>query len=462
MLKIFNTLTKKKENFNSILPGRISIYVCGVTVYDLCHIGHARTFVIFDIVIRYFFYKGYQVNYIRNITDISENILYFCYQSGEDINDFICNMICEMHRDLDRLNILRPNKEPRTTEYIQEIIKFIQNLLINKFAYISYNGDIMFSVDSIKNYGILSKRSCFNLSSYHDVHNSRNYKRNLADFVLWKVMKSDCFVWKSPWGYGRPGWHIECSAINTNQLGYHFDIHGGGADLIFPHHENEIAQSVALYGMPYVNIWMHVGLVNLKNRKISKSSGNYFTLRKVFHDYDCEVVRYFLMSFHYRKPIEYTKNNFKDAYMSLRRLYISLLGMDKKIIPEKNSEDYLDKFCIAMDDDFNTPKAFSILFDISHEINKLKIVNFNKAQKLAARLRQLAKVLGLLQRDPGSFLKNQTKDNIDENIKVENLIRKRNIARSSCNWVVADNIRNKLFNMGIILEDTAQGTIWRR
>ncbi|CEN32264.1 Cysteinine--tRNA ligase [Candidatus Westeberhardia cardiocondylae] len=463
MLKIFNTLTKKKEVFSSIIPGIVNIYVCGVTVHDLCHIGHARTFIIFDIIIRYFNFKGYRVNYIRNITDIEDKIIYQSIKNNETISMFTNRMISEMHKDFSLLHILCPNKEPRMTEYINEIIKFIMGLLQKKFAYISDDGDVMFAISSYTKYGMLSHQDFtkFHLNYSRNIHSQKKY--NFMDFVLWKISRYNEFGWPSPWGHGRPGWHIGCSTMSISQLGCHFDIHGGGSDLIFPHHENEIAQSVSLYGSPYVNVWIHIGLVTMRKKKISKSLQNFLTLRNIMKFYDWEVIRYFLISAHYRKPLEYTESSLNNACISLNRLYISLLGMNKNVIPLDNSKHYLKKFCIAMNDDFNVSKAFSILFDISHQINKLKVDDFKKAQEMAARLRQLAKVLGLLQQDPEIFLR---KENIKKMQKhgneIEMLIQERNRARAFQKWGLADKIRKNLSDIGIILEDTEHGTIWRR
>ncbi|CUX96031.1 Cysteine--tRNA ligase [Candidatus Mikella endobia] len=468
MLKIFNTLTRQKEKFKPITSGKVGIYVCGITVYDLCHIGHGRTFVTFDVVTRYLRYRGFNVNYIRNITDIEDKIIKRANENGENFQQLTERMILEMHRDLDRLNILRPDNEPRATHYIDAIIEMISQLIEKKHAYIASNGDIMFIVNSYKNYSLLSQQNIEQLQVFSG-RKVNKAKQNPMDFVLWKMSKSGEPSWSSPWGYGRPGWHIECSAMNRKQLGHHFDIHGGGSDLIFPHHENEIAQSNCIHNGPYVNIWMHSGMVMVNGNKMSKSMGNFFTVRDILQSYDAETIRYFLMSGHYRSQLNYSKENIKQARAAIERLYIALRGTDITPATPRN-KNFIDQFNAAMDDDFNTPEAYAVLFNIAREINCLKIQNPKAVPGMAATLRYLAGILGFLQQDPGTFLqqstameKNKTHENIkNENMKIAALIKQRNKARNCKQWVLADQVRDKLNRLGIVLEDNHKGTIWRR
>ncbi|CUX95862.1 Cysteine--tRNA ligase [Candidatus Gullanella endobia] len=457
MLKIFNTMTRKKEEFKPIYPGKVGVYVCGITMYDLCHIGHGRTFVAFDIVIRYLRYCGYDVNYIRNITDIENKIIHRAAKNKETIYELTERMISEMYIDFDQLNILRPNQEPRATHYINEIIELISQLLKKNHAYVGTNGDMMFAIGTYSDYGLLSRQNLKKLQSDAYIK-TINVKRNPMDFVLWKIAKFGEPSWPSPWGDGRPGWHIECSAMNSRQLGYHFDIHGGGSDLLFPHHENEIAQSVCVHNGPYVNLWMHTGMVMVNNEKMSKSIGNFFTIRDVLRYYDAETVRYFLMSCHYRSQLNYSEDNLKQARSSLERLYIALNGTDKNAIP-KGGEHFMAQFFAAMDDDFNTPKAYSILFDIAREVNRLKNEKSEEVHGISATLRHLAGILGLLEQDPISFLK---KNIVKDHTIIEALIQQRNNARKARQWILADEIRDKLTKLGVVLEDNFHGTNWRR
>ncbi|WP_244267424.1 cysteine--tRNA ligase, partial [Sodalis-like endosymbiont of Proechinophthirus fluctus] len=320
MLKIFNTLTRQKEEFKPIHAGKVGMYVCGITVYDLCHIGHGRTFVAFDIVTRYLRYRGFEVNYVRNITDIEDKIIRRASEKSDTFHNLTDRMIREMHYDFDKLNILRPNHEPRTTHYMDAIIELVGKLLAREHAYVATNGDVMFTVDSDRDYGLLSRQDLARLQAGTRVEVT-GVKRNPMDFVLWKMSKPGEPSWPSPWGDGRPGWHIECSAMNSRELGHHFDIHGGGSDLIFPHHENEIAQSTCAHEGPYVNVWMHAGMVMVDREKMSKSLGNFFTVRDVLRYYDAETVRYFLMSGHYRSQLNYSGENLKQARAALERLY---------------------------------------------------------------------------------------------------------------------------------------------
>lgn len=459
MLKIFNTINRKKEIFKPINNGKIGMYVCGITVYDLCHIGHGRTFVVFDMIRRYLSYRNYQVNYVCNITDIEDKIIHRAAENRETSQQLSERMITEMHKDLDALKIIRPNHEPRVTQHISEITCMLIELIHKGHAYVASNGDVMFSVDSDPNYGVLSRQNLKKLQPGARVK-VVNEKQNPMDFVLWKISKNSEPSWPSPWGNGRPGWHIECSAMSCKKLGNHFDIHGGGSDLIFPHHENEISQSTCAHKGPYVNYWMHSGLVTIDKEKMSKSLGNFFTLRDILKNYSAETIRYFLMSNHYRSTMNYKKENIEKAHASLKRLYTALRDIDYSEESPKNSK-FVSQFMEAMDDDFNTPEAYSVLFDMAREINQLKEKNRSTAAGIAITLRQLANILGLLEQDPDIFLQEKMNFNENEIHEIENLIQIRNNARKSRQWKIADAIRNKLTMMGIILEDGFHSTSWR-
>jgi len=461
MLKIFNTLSRQKEEFKPIHAGKIGMYVCGITVYDLCHIGHGRTFAAFDVVARYLRYSGYQLNYVRNITDIDDKIIKRANENGETIEQLTNRMIAEMHKDFAALNILPPDLEPRATRHIGEIIGLVEKLIAREHAYVASNGDVMFSVDSDPNYGSLSRQDLEQLQAGARVEVAENVKRNPMDFVLWKMSKADEPGWESPWGMGRPGWHIECSAMNCKQLGEHFDIHGGGSDLMFPHHENEIAQSTCAHDGPYVNYWMHSGMVMVDREKMSKSLNNFFTVRDVLEHYDAETVRYFLMSGHYRSQLNYGEDNLNQARSALERLYIAIRNTDANA-EVAGGEEFETRFREAMDDDFNTPEAYSALFDLAREVNRLKDTDQAAANGLAARLRTLAGVLGLLEQNPEQFLQNGANINDEEVAQIEALIQMRIDARKAKDWAQADVARDKLNEMGIVLEDGAGGTRWRR
>lgn len=461
MLKIFNTLTRQKEEFKPIHAGKIGMYVCGITIYDLCHIGHGRTFVAFDAITRYLRYLGYDVNYVRNVTDVDDKIIKRAIENNETCEQLTTRMLAEMHKDFDALNIARPDSEPRATHHIAEIIELTEALIKRGHAYVADNGDVMFAIDTDPDYGLLSRQDLEQLQAGARVEVA-NVKRNPMDFVLWKMSKSGEPSWESPWGDGRPGWHIECSAMNGKELGHHFDIHGGGSDLMFPHHENEIAQSTCAHDGPYVNYWMHSGMVMVDKEKMSKSLNNFFTIRDVLAYYDAETVRYFLLSGHYRSQLNYTEENLKQARTALERLYTSLRGTDANVQPV-GGEAFEAQFIDAMNDDFNTPEAYSVLFDLAREVNRLKSVDMNAANGLAAVLRKLAKVLGLLEQEPEHFLQSGAKaDNAGEVEKIESLIQQRNDARKNKDWAAADVARDALTAMGIVLEDGPQGTIWRR
>ncbi|MCW8112822.1 cysteine--tRNA ligase [Yersinia intermedia] len=460
MLKIFNTLSRQKEEFKPIHAGKIGMYVCGITIYDLCHIGHGRTFVAFDVVARYLRYLGYSLTYVRNVTDVDDKIIKRALENNESCEQLTTRMLAEMHKDFDALNLKRPDLEPRATHHIPEIIALTERLIARDHAYVASNGDVMFAVDSDPDYGLLSRQDLDQLQAGARVEVA-DVKRNPMDFVLWKMSKPGEPSWASPWGPGRPGWHIECSAMNGKQLGAHFDIHGGGSDLMFPHHENEIAQSTCAHDGPYVNYWMHSGMVMIDKEKMSKSLNNFFTIRDVLAYYDAETVRYFLMSGHYRSQLNYSEENLKQARASLERLYTALRGTDANATPAGGAE-FEARFRAAMDDDFNTPEAYSALFDIAREVNRLKTEDITAANGLAAELRKLAHVLGLLEQDPELFLQSSAQTNDDEVAKIEALIKQRNDARSSKDWALADSARDQLNELGIVLEDGPQGTIWRR
>ena len=455
MLKIYNSLTRTKQEFKPTTPGKIGMYVCGVTVYDLCHIGHARTFVNFDVIVRYLRYAGYEVKYVRNTTDIDDKIIKRANERGISAHDLAEQFIVEMHKDFDALNIKRPDIEPKATDNITEIVNFVQKLIDNQHAYVAENGDVLFDINSFKEYGKLSGQKLDELQAGARIEVEKT-KHNPLDFVLWKMSKPGEPSWESPWGAGRPGWHIECSAMNNKYLGKEFDIHGGGSDLIFPHHENEIAQSCCANKTPYVHYWMHSGMVMINEEKMSKSLNNFFTIRDVLETYDAETIRFFLLSGQYRSPLNYSQENLDKARAALNRLYTTLRDT-QAVEPDSTEDEYTAKFKEYMDDDFNTPGAISVLFDLAKQINK---ESGETAQKLAGRLKQLASVLGILEQDPNKFLTTGAKD--DDVEQIEALIKQRNEARKQKNWALADEARDKLKQMHIELEDGPQGTVWHR
>ncbi|GGB63954.1 cysteine--tRNA ligase [Shewanella inventionis] len=458
MLKIYNSISREKQEFKPITPGKIGMYVCGVTIYDLCHIGHGRTFVSFDMIVRYLRYIGYEVNFQRNITDVDDKIIKRAAENNESCDALTERLTVEMHRDFDALNMLRPDFEPRATLHMAEIIDMVQLLLERGHAYVAPDGDVLFSVASYKDYGRLSGQNLEQLQAGARVEVDQT-KQNPMDFVLWKMSKPGEPTWESPWGPGRPGWHIECSAMNSKHLGVHFDIHGGGSDLQFPHHENEIAQSCCAHDTPYVNYWMHSGMVMVDREKMSKSLGNFFTIRDVLEHYDPETVRYFLLSGHYRSQLNYSEDNLKQARAALERLYNALKDLDLTVAPA-DAEQYVAKFKQAMDDDFNTPEAYSVLFDMVREINRLKMTDMAAASALGVSLKQLTDVLGLVSQTPEAFFKGEGSD--DEVAEIEALIVERNRARTEKDWPAADVARNRLNELGVVLEDGPSGTTWRK
>ncbi len=464
MLQIYNSLTRQKEVFQPIEPGKVRMYVCGMTVYDYCHVGHARAMVVFDVVTRWLRAKGYDVTYVRNITDIDDKIIRRAQENGEDFHELTARFIRAMHEDLAALGILPPTHEPRATDAMVDMIALIQILIDKGYAYVGASGDVYYDVSRFERYGQLANKKLEDLRAGARVE-VEEAKDDPLDFVLWKTAKPNEPGWASPWGMGRPGWHIECSAMSTRCLGEHFDIHGGGMDLKFPHHENEIAQSEAASGHRYANVWMHNGFVQVNEEKMSKSLGNFFTVREVLQRYQPEVVRLFILSSHYRGPLNYADENLDHAKSSLTRLYTALRGLP--VVEEPLEENWRVRFEQAMDDDFNTPEALAVLFDLSREINKLHDHDEMAAARLGASLRHLGKWLGLLQADPESYLKSGTEvvASLSSGIaseEIEALIAQRNIARKAKNWAEADRIRAQLQEAKVVLEDTSKGTIWRR
>ncbi|MDC7701807.1 cysteine--tRNA ligase [Vogesella indigofera] len=455
MLNLYNTLTRQKEAFNPIEPGKVKMYVCGMTVYDLCHIGHARMLTAFDVIYRWFAASGYDVTYVRNITDIDDKIIKRAAERGISAEALVEETIADMHADTGALGLLRPTFEPRATQHIDGMQGIISKLISRGKAYPAANGDVYYAVREFDGYGKLSGKTLDNLRAGERVEVDPN-KRDAHDFVLWKAAKPGEPQWPSPWGAGRPGWHIECSAMSCHHLGEHFDIHGGGEDLQFPHHENEIAQSEGAHGQQYVNYWMHNGFINVDGEKMSKSLGNFFTIRDVLGHFDGEVIRFFIVRSHYRSPVNFTDGILNDAKQGLTRLYTALRGLE---LPASSGIDwsnaYAARFKAAMDDDFGTSEAISVLFELAGEVNKSRDV------QLARLLKDLAGVLGLLQRDPEAFLQGEAGDGLSA-AQIESLIQARKDARAAKNWAESDRIRDQLTAAGIVLEDSAGTTTWRR
>jgi len=454
MLQIYNTLTKEKGPLKTLEPNKIKLYVCGMTVYDYCHIGHARVLVSFDMITRYLRHLGYEVDYVRNITDIDDKIITRANENKEDFHKLTSRFIDAMHEDEQKLNILPPDKEPKATEFIPQMIKLIETLIKNNYAYVGQNGDVYYAVHKFKDYGALAHQTTDKLRSGARVAITES-KTDPLDFVLWKVAKPGEPSWDSPWGKGRPGWHIECSAMSLDCLGEQFDLHGGGFDLIFPHHQNEIAQSEGATGKSVVNQWMHVGFVTINKEKMSKSLGNFFTIRDVLKEYSPEVIRYFMLTSHYRSQLNYSKELLDQAQASLERLYLSLRNIDVPHVKKDIQSSYVTKFHEAMEDDFNTPVALSVLFDLAREINK------TQDGILAGILKHLGNLLGILEQAPDEFLKQGQNASHDAE-EIEKLIAERNKARTEKNWAESDRIRDQLQTMGITIEDSAGGTTWRK
>ncbi|WP_312374448.1 cysteine--tRNA ligase [Stutzerimonas nitrititolerans] len=456
-LSIYNTLSKTKEAFQPLEGNQVRMYVCGMTVYDFCHIGHARVMVAFDVVTRWLRQRGYDVIYVRNITDIDDKIIRRANENGEPFEALVERMIAAMHEDEARLNVLRPDVEPRATQHIDGMFAMIQTLIDKGYAYAPGNGDVYYRVGKFVGYGKLSRRKIEDLKIGARIEVDEA-KEDPLDFVLWKAAKPGEPSWQSPWGAGRPGWHIECSVMSTCCLGETFDIHGGGPDLVFPHHENEIAQSEAATGKQYANAWMHAGAVRVDGEKMSKSLGNFFTIREVLEKYQPEVVRYLLVSSHYRSPINYSEDSLKEAKGALERFYTALRGLPE--VAAAGGESFVERFGVAMDDDFNSPEACAVLFDMAREINRLREADPQAAAALAARLKELAGVLGVLQMSPDAFLQAGAEGKVDA-AEVEALIAARLQARAEKNWAESDRIRDQLTAMGVVLEDGKGGTTWR-
>ena len=464
MLKIYNTLARDKQDFKPITPNSVRMYVCGMTVYDYCHLGHARVMVVFDMVYRWLKASGYDVTYVRNITDIDDKIIKRAAENKESIHALTARFIAAMHEDADALGVQHPDHEPRATQYVAEMLEMIAQLEKNGLAYRAADGDVNYAVRKFAGYGKLSGKSLEDLRAGERVDIAGN-KNDPLDFVLWKHAKeqeADEVKWDSPWGKGRPGWHIECSAMGSEILGKHFDIHGGGADLQFPHHENEIAQSegAQLHEKgsrgQYVNYWMHNGFVRVDEEKMSKSLGNFFTIREVLKKYDAEVVRFFILRAHYRSPLNYSDAHLDDAKGALTRLYTALKGTPTTVQPVDWSEPYARRFKAAMDDDFNTPEAVAVLFDLANEVNR------SQSAEAAEQLKALGALLGLLQRDPQAFLQGGVGESGLDDAAINAQIEARAAAKKVRDFAEADRIRKELLEAGIVLEDTPQGTSWRR
>lgn len=457
-LQIYDSLAGEKRLFIAKTPGRIGIYVCGMTVYDYCHIGHARSLLVFDMVVRYLRYRGFVVNFVRNITDIDDKIINRAHELGEDWQVLVQRFIDAMHEDEKALAILSPDHEPRATEHIESMQAIIQRLIDCKMAYVSEQGDVCYAVQQFADYGKLSGRNLEQLQVGTRIQNDRG-KHNSLDFVLWKPAKPGEPAWESPWGAGRPGWHIECSAMSKSLLGLPFDIHGGGMDLKFPHHENEIAQSEAADSCGFANYWMHSGLLHVNGEKMSKSLCNFITIRDALRDYAPEQIRYFMLSSHYGSPVNFCQAQMSQAHAALSRLYTALrdLPAAQEPLSSQLAQPYSDQFHVAMEDDFNTPVAIAVLFQLAKDINKVKDSDVNLAARLGSVLRQLGGVLGLLGQSPETVLQGSTADVTT----IQQLIDERLRAKAVRDWVKADQIRDELLAMGVVLEDSGNSTAWR-
>jgi len=487
-IRIYNTLTGKKEDFIPLLEKKVGMYVCGVTVYDLCHIGHARSAIVFDTIYRYFRYRGYDVTFVRNFTDIDDKIIRRANEEGVDCKTIAEKYIGEFNIDMGRLGLEKPSVEPKATEHIQEMIQLISALVEKGFAYPG-GGDVFFSVGKFKDYGKLSKRDLEEMQAGARVEIDEK-KENPLDFALWKASKPGEPFWESPWGKGRPGWHIECSVMSQKYLGETFDIHGGGRDLIFPHHENEMAQSEAATGKTFVRYWIHNGFVNINKEKMSKSLGNILTIKEILKHWHPEVLRLFFLSHHYRSPVDYSEDSLIEAKTGLDRFYSTLNGIQeelkKPILPgqkkidsptieicRKNIESFQARFEEAMEDDFNTAEALGYFYDIQRNLNSLlDISKGHPTQEVILMLKQglghftdMGWVFGLFRDDPEKYLDQQKKEGLEKlNLTEQEILRsieERNLARKEKNWKRADEIRNDLLSRGIVLEDTPSGTIWK-
>ena len=455
MLKIHNSLKREKQLFTPIEPNKVRMYVCGMTVYDYCHLGHARVMVVFDMVYRWLKASGFDVTYVRNITDIDDKIIKRAIENGETIQQLTNRFIAFMHEDADALGVLRPDHEPRATEYVPEMLDLIRQLEANGLAYQAADGDVNYAVRKFEGYGKLSGKSLDDLRAGERVEVD-SAKQDPLDFVLWKHAKPGEPAWDSPWGEGRPGWHIECSAMSSKLLGNHFDIHGGGQDLQFPHHENEIAQSEGAHQCSFVNYWMHNGFVRVDNEKMSKSLGNFFTIRTVLEQFDAEVVRFFILRAHYRSPLNYSDTHLEDARRSLDSLYFTLRDVPPAKVEIDWSSEFAARFAAALNEDFDSHGAISVLFELAGEANR------QKSAELSGLLRALGGVIGLLEREPMVYLRaGVAADGMSEAV-IEQKIADRAAAKKARDFAGADAIRDELKAAGIVLDDSAQGTTWRR
>jgi len=451
MIKIFNTLTSKKENFKPITEKHVKMYVCGMTVYDDCHVGHARVLIVFDLIYRWFLNTGYDVTYVRNITDIDDKIIKKSNDEGCHFKELTARYIESMQEDSKVLNIIPPTFQPKATEAISSMIKMISILVEKSFAYVGNNGDVFFEISKFNNYGKLSKKNIDDLNAGSRVKVDDN-KKSFGDFVLWKLSKDDEPYWDSPWGKGRPGWHIECSAMSSDILGSSFDIHGGGQDLIFPHHENEIAQSESCHDHKMANYWIHNGFVNVDDEKMSKSLGNFFTLKNVLKNYSGEIIRFFVYKSHYRSPLNYSDQNLNDAKAAVEKIYLALRPYKCIQVDLDWSKPSLNNIKDALDDDFNSPKAISIIFELISELNK------SSNENLANEIYSVLKVIGLMAIPQEEFFIKSSKIDQDH---IEKLVEKRMQAKKQKDYQKADELRNEIDSLGVILEDTPDGTVWR-
>jgi len=461
VVKIYNTLTQTKEELAPIEAGKLKIYVCGLTTYDYSHLGHARMLVAFDVVVRYLRASGYEVTYVRNITDIDDKILARAAENNEPYSDLTARFIKAMHEDEVALSVLAPDQEPRATDHISQIITMIEILVQKEFAYRADNGDVYYAVSQFPDYGRLAKKNTEELLSGARIEIGEA-KRDPRDFALWKAAADGEVGWDSPWGYGRPGWHIECSAMSCACLGESFDIHGGGSDLMFPHHENELAQSEAANGKKFANLWMHNGPLRVDDEKMSKSLGNFFTVREVLKKYNPEVVRFFLIASHYRSSINYSEQNLEQALSSLERFYAALRGLETGDAKMLANSRYEKAFRQAMDDDLNTAEAIGVLFELTRDINKAKASDPILANELGGLLIKLGLILGILQQEPEHFLQGSgsSTDDIDHGL-IDKLVEERAQARNNGDWARADEIRDQLAASSVVVEDGADGSVWR-
>lgn len=454
MLTIYNSLGREKQPFSPIVPGKVRMYVCGMTVYDYCHLGHGRVLVVFDVITRWLRASGYAVEYVRNITDIDDKIIKRAAENKESIGELTQRFITAMNEDAAALGVSPPTHEPRATDFVEQMQAMIAVLIKRGLAYPAANGDVYYAVHAFPGYGKLSGKSLNELRAGERVEIDQ-HKHDPLDFVLWKAAKPGEPSWKSPWGAGRPGWHIECSAMGEHYLSDHFDIHGGGQDLQFPHHENEIAQSEGAHGCTLANYWLHNGFVRVDNEKMSKSLGNFFTIREVLTRYDAETLRFFIVRAHYRSPLNYSDHHLDDAKQALNRLYTALRDVPTGDVEIDWQGTYAARFKAAIDDDFNTSEAVAVLFDLASETNK------SKSAQTAGLLKALGGILGLLQNDPISHLQAFTTSTYSAP-QIEQLIAERAAARKAKDFAQGDRIRQQLLDAGVVLEDSAQGTIWRR